>query len=336
MSELTTTYLLTSESVSEGHPDKVADQISDAVLDYVLKHDAFARVACETFIGPGYCVIGGEVSAQGLTLEQLQQALPDVAKGVLRGIGYSDEASGFPVETASYEIRLGLQSPEIANQVAREDGQFGAGDQGLMFGFASDETDERMPLPSALSHRLLRRLADVRKDGTLNYLLPDTKSQVTVRYVGLEPVAVDTVVIASQHTADVSLDQLREDILRDVIKPVLGERWLTEETRVLINHAGSFILGGPAADTGLTGRKIIVDTYGGSCPHGGGAFSGKDATKVDRSAAYASRWVARHLVDSGLARRATVQVSYAIRLTPADQHPRQHQRYGRLQRRSTC
>jgi len=312
MSELTTTYLLTSESVSEGHPDKVADQISDAVLDYVLKHDAFARVACETFIGPGYCVIGGEVSAQGLTLEQLREALPDVAKGVLRGIGYSDEASGFPVETASYEIRLGLQSPEIANQVAREDGQFGAGDQGLMFGYASDETEERMPLPSALSHRLLRRLADVRKDGTLSYLLPDTKSQVTVRYVGLEPVAVDTVVIASQHTADVSLDQLREDILREVIKPVLGERWLQDETRVLINHAGSFVLGGPAADTGLTGRKIIVDTYGGSCPHGGGAFSGKDATKVDRSAAYASRWVARHLVDSGLARRATVQVSYAI------------------------
>ena len=281
-------------------------------------------------------MIGGEVSAQGLTLEQLQQALPDVAKSVLRGIGYSDEASGFPVETASYEIRLGLQSPEIANQVAREDGQFGAGDQGLMFGFASDETDERMPLPSALLTFLLRRLADVRKDGTLTYLLPDTKSQVTVRYVGLEPVAVDTVVIASQHTADVSLDQLREDILREVIKPVLGERWLTEETRVLINHAGSFILGGSACGYRANGRKTIVDTYGGSCcPHGGGAFSGKDATKVDRSAAYASRWVDD--TSSTQVWRATRDRPSIVRnrLTPANQHSCQHQRYGRLQRRST-
>ena len=305
--------LLTSESVSEGHPDKVADQISDAVLDFVIAKDARAKVACETLIGPGYVVVAGEVGTESFAPADLRRALPDVVRATLRQIGYDDEASGFDVEGASIEVRLGVQSPEIATQVERSDGALGAGDQGLMFGYASDETASLMPLPIALAHRLVQDLAALRHRGDVAWLLPDAKSQVTVRYSGPEPVAIDTVVLASQHRADVSLDELRHTLRAAVIEPALAALDVPyDRDRLLINHAGSFVRGGPAADTGLTGRKIIVDTYGGSCPHGGGAFSGKDPSKVDRSAAYAARWVAKHIVAAGLARRTQVQLAYAI------------------------
>jgi len=304
-------HLLTSESVSEGHPDKVADQISDTVLDHVLRHDPLARVACETFIGPDYVIIGGEVDASGLVIEDLRRDLPALVRERLRAIGYTDARSGFAVDAADIQIRLTLQSQEIRDQVARGDGQIGAGDQGLMFGYATRETPERLPLPIALAHRLLRRHAEVRRQ-TLTELGPDAKSQVTVRYEDGRPVGLDTIVIATQHGANVGLDTLRRDVIRHIIEPCVQGRWSLDGVRILVNHAGSFIKGGPAADTGLTGRKIIVDTYGGSCPHGGGAFSGKDATKVDRSAAYAARWVANHIVEAELAERVTVQLSYAI------------------------
>ena len=304
-------FLLTSESVSEGHPDKVADQVSDTVLDHVLSHDPHGRVACETFIGPDYLIIGGEVSAKGLSIEGLRRDLPALVRARLRAIGYEGRGSGFPVEEATIEVKLTLQSTEIANQVARGDGQIGAGDQGLMFGYATRETPERLPLPIALAHRLLRRHAEVRRS-TLSELRPDAKSQVSVRYEEGKPVAIDTIVLATQHSDAISLDELRQEVQAEIIAPTVGDQWPLDETRILINHAGSFVKGGPEADTGLTGRKIIVDTYGGSCPHGGGAFSGKDATKVDRSAAYAARWLAKHIVEAELAERVTVQLAYAI------------------------
>ncbi|TNF37392.1 MAG: methionine adenosyltransferase [Deltaproteobacteria bacterium] len=305
-------YLLTSESVSEGHPDKVADQISDSVLDHLLARDPHARVACDTLIGPGYVVIAGEVRGAGLSLEALRRELPGLVRARLRAIGYGDAASGFAVDDAEIQVRLGFQSREIATQVDREDGRIGAGDQGLMFGYATRETPERLPLPIALAHRILRRLAALRHSGALSYLLPDAKSQVTVEYEGHVPVRLDTIVLATQHAAGSDLERLREEVTREVVLPCLPTHLARDGVRILVNHAGSFTQGGPAADTGLTGRKIVVDTYGGSCPHGGGAFSGKDATKVDRSAAYAARWVARHVVDAGLAERATVQLAYAI------------------------
>ena len=304
-------FLLTSESVSEGHPDKVADQVSDTVLDHVLRHDPHGRVACETFIGPDYLIIGGEVSAMGLSIEGLKRDLPQLVRARLRAIGYGTAGSGFPVDEAKIEVKLTLQSTEIANQVARGDGQIGAGDQGLMFGYATRETPERLPLPIALAHRLLRRHAEVRRS-TLSELRPDAKSQVSVRYEEGKPVAIDTIVLATQHSDAISLDELRQEVHAEIIAPTIGDQWPLDETRILINHAGSFVKGGPEADTGLTGRKIIVDTYGGSCPHGGGAFSGKDATKVDRSAAYAARWLAKHIVEAELAERVTVQLAYAI------------------------
>jgi S-adenosylmethionine synthetase len=304
-------FLLTSESVSEGHPDKVADQISDTVLDHVLTHDPHGRVACETFIGPDYLIIGGEVAARGLTLDTLKRDLPDLVRARLRHIGYDEAGSGFPVQAADIQVRLTLQSAEIANQVARDDGQIGAGDQGLMFGYATRETPERLPLPIALAHRLLRRHAEVRRT-LLSELGPDAKSQVSVRYEAGQPVAIDTIVVATQHSDAISLETLRAQVNEHIIQPCVGEDWPLDETRILVNHAGSFTKGGPEADTGLTGRKIIVDTYGGSCPHGGGAFSGKDATKVDRSAAYAARWLAKHIVEAELAQRVTVQLAYAI------------------------
>lgn len=312
MSQSEIITLLTSESVSEGHPDKVADQISDVVLDHVLGHDPVGRVACETFIGPGYLIIGGEVAADGLTLDDLRRDLPDLARQRLRDIGYTDADSGFSVETADIDVRLNLQAPEIGAQVVRADGQIGAGDQGLMFGYATRETPERLPLPIALAHRLLRRHAQVRRSGLLGYLRPDAKSQVTVKYVHGEPVGLDTIVVATQHTPEVDLDTLRREVTTHIIEPCVAGEWSLDGVRLLVNHAGSFVTGGPEADTGLTGRKIIVDTYGGSCPHGGGAFSGKDATKVDRSAAYAARWLAKHVVEAELAERVTVQLSYAI------------------------
>ncbi|MEC9073303.1 MAG: methionine adenosyltransferase [Myxococcota bacterium] len=312
MSQSEIITLLTSESVSEGHPDKVADQISDGVLDHVLAHDPNGRVACETFIGPGYCIIGGEVAADGLTLDDLRRELPAIARQRLRDIGYTDADSGFCVETADIDVRLNLQAPEIGAQVLRADGQIGAGDQGLMFGYATRETPERLPLPIALAHRLLRRHAEVRRSGLLDYLRPDAKSQVTVAYADGKPVGLDTIVLATQHTPDVDLETLRREVITHIIEPCVAGEWSLDGVRLLVNHAGSFVTGGPEADTGLTGRKIIVDTYGGSCPHGGGAFSGKDATKVDRSAAYAARWLAKHVVEAELAERVTVQLSYAI------------------------
>jgi S-adenosylmethionine synthetase len=304
---------LTSESVSEGHPDKVADQISDSVVDYVLARDPNARVACETLIGPGYLVLAGEIGTRAVSLDTLRAALPDVARQTLRQIGYVSEESGFDTDQAEIHFRIGLQSPEINDQVDRQDGAIGAGDQGLMFGYACDETDAHMPLPIAMAHELLRELTSVRKNGSISWLLPDAKSQVTAKYQDDVPVGIETVVIASQHKRDVSLDELRTVLHREVVTPVLARfGYDASSVNVLINHAGSFVLGGPAADTGLTGRKIIVDTYGGSCPHGGGAFSGKDPSKVDRSAAYAARWVARHVVAGKWARRAQVQLAYAI------------------------
>ena len=308
---LHSSFLLTSESVSEGHPDKVADQVSDTVLDHVLSLDPFGRVACETFIGPDYLIIGGEVSAEGLSLKSLKRDLPELVRARLIEIGYEGKGSGFPSESADIQVRLSLQSPEIADQVARQDGQIGAGDQGLMFGYATRETPERLPLPIALAHRLLRRHAEVRRT-QLPKLRPDAKSQVSVRYEEGKPVAIDTIVVATQHSEDITLEELRKEVHEQIIAPCIGEDWSLEGTRILINHAGSFTKGGPEADTGLTGRKIIVDTYGGSCPHGGGAFSGKDATKVDRSAAYAARWLAKHIVEAELAERVTVQLAYAI------------------------
>ena len=311
MPSIQSTFLLTSESVSEGHPDKVADQISDTVLDHVLRHDPRGRVACETFIGPDYLIIGGEVDAEGLSIEDLRRDLPELARQRLRAIGYGEPGSGFAVETADVQIRLTLQSTEIRNQVARTDGQIGAGDQGLMFGYASNETPERLPLPIALAHRLLRRHAEVRRT-LLTTLGPDAKSQVTVRYEDGKPVALDTIVVATQHSCDIDLDTLKREVIRHIIEPCVQGEWSLDGVKLLVNHAGTFTKGGPEADTGLTGRKIIVDTYGGSCPHGGGAFSGKDATKVDRSAAYAARWLANHIVDAELAERVTVQLAYAI------------------------
>lgn len=305
--------LLTSESVSEGHPDKVADQVSDAILDCILARDPQARVACETLIGPGYMVLAGEVGSVVWSLEELRRELALVARRTVAVIGYNSPEVGFDAKHAEVQFRVGLQSAEIHDQVDRGDGALGAGDQGLMFGYACDETPQLMPLPSALSHRLLERLTALRKSGDVPWLRPDAKSQVTVRYSGDVPSAIDTVVLAAQHEPSVSLEVLRETLERQVVAPTLEEYGFNAEgVRVLINHAGTFALGGPAADTGLTGRKIIVDTYGGSCPHGGGAFSGKDASKVDRSAAYAARWVAKNLVASGLAKRAEVQLAYAI------------------------
>jgi S-adenosylmethionine synthetase len=316
-------YLFTSESVTEGHPDKMADQISDAVLDAILAADPLARVACETFITTGLVVVGGEVTTSSFV--DVQQLVRDTVVQ----IGYDNSKYGFDGRTAGVLVALDEQSRDIAQGVdegyelrANEDGdsydQFGAGDQGMMFGYASDETDELMPLPITLAHGLTRRLAEVRRSGDVPYLRPDGKAQVTVRYDADDrPIAIEAVVVSTQHarTHDGELltsdGRIRTDVVELVIKPVLGE-WWSDDITVYVNPTGTFVLGGPHADAGLTGRKIIVDTYGGAARHGGGAFSGKDATKVDRSAAYAARWVAKNVVAAGLARRVEVQVAYAI------------------------
>lgn len=295
-------YHFTSESVSEGHPDKVADQISDAILDAYLRQDPDAKVACECLITSGRLVIAGEVSSTA-SVDAIE-----VARETIRNIGYDDEAVGFNAITADYLNFLHEQSREIHESVI--DG--GAGDQGLMFGYACDESPELMPLAILLSHRLVERQAALRKAGVLPWLRPDAKSQVTVRYSGGKAVAVDKVVLSTQHSPDVDQATIRKAVIEQIIRPVIESYFPESSPEYLINPSGSFILGGPHGDTGLTGRKIIVDTYGGSCPHGGGAFSGKDATKVDRSAAYAARYVARHIVAAGLASRCTVQISYAI------------------------
>ncbi|MGI6270398.1 MAG: methionine adenosyltransferase [Candidatus Howiella sp.] len=309
-------HLFTSESVTEGHPDKICDQISDAVLDEILAKDPAARVACETFCTTGMVTVMGEISTFCYV------DIPKIARRVINEIGYSDFTQGFDGNTCAVLTAIDEQSPDIALGVDNsleekasagdELNRTGAGDQGMMFGYACDETAELMPLPISLAHALARRLTAVRKDGTLGYLRPDGKTQVTVEYDGDCPVRIDAVVVSTQHGEDVGLDRIRADILREVIEPVLPADLLDGNTKYYINPTGRFVVGGPQGDTGLTGRKIIVDTYGGYARHGGGAFSGKDPTKVDRSAAYAARYVAKNIVAAGLARRCEVQLAYAI------------------------
>ena len=304
---MTDSFLFTSESVSEGHPDKIADQVSDAVLDAILKQDRNARVAVETMVKTGMAIVAGEVTTSAWV------DLEDVVRGTIIGIGYTDSAMGYDGHSCAVLNAIGKQSPDIAQGVDREaPEQQGAGDQGLMFGYATNETDVLMPAPITFSHRLVQRHADVRKNGTLNYLRPDAKSQVTFVYEDNKPVAIDAVVLSTQHHADVRMSDLREGVMEEIIKPVLPAEWISKDTKYHINPTGRFEIGGPMGDCGLTGRKIIVDTYGGSARHGGGAFSGKDPSKVDRSAAYACRYVAKNIVAAGLADRCEIQVSYAI------------------------
>ncbi|WP_457602897.1 methionine adenosyltransferase [Nitratifractor sp.] len=299
-------YIFTSESVTEGHPDKMADQISDAILDYIIERDPKARVACETLLSNGYCVIAGELKTQAYAPMQ------DIAREVIRQIGYTDASFGFDYRSAGVLNGIGEQSPDINQGVDQASGETGAGDQGLMFGYACRETEELMPLPISLAHKITAKLAEVRKNGTLPYLRPDGKAQVSVRYRDGKPEAVTTVVVSTQHAPEVEQKQLHRDVLDEVIRAVIPRELIAEDIVYHINPTGRFVIGGPQGDAGLTGRKIIVDTYGGSCPHGGGAFSGKDPTKVDRSAAYAARYVAKNLVAAGVAERVTIQIAYAI------------------------
>ena len=303
---MTKEYIFTSESVTEGHPDKMADQISDAILDYIIEHDPKARVACETLVSNGFCVIAGELKTVAYAPMQ------EIARQVIQEIGYTDATYGFDHRSAAVLNGIGEQSPDINQGVDQEDGAIGAGDQGLMFGYACKETDVLMPLPIYLAHRLTERLAEVRKEGIIPYLRPDGKAQISVKYVDGKPVSVKTVVVSTQHAPDVLQEQIHKDVIEEVIRKIIPAEMMDDETIFHINPTGKFVIGGPQGDAGLTGRKIIVDTYGGSCPHGGGAFSGKDPTKVDRSAAYAARWVAKNLVASGACERATIQVAYAI------------------------
>ena len=301
--------LFTSESVTEGHPDKISDQISDAILDAMLDQDTASRVACETLVTTGMVVVAGEVTTKAWVDMQ------KVVRDTVEEIGYTDSNMGFDFNTCAVLISLDKQSPNIAQGVNEGEGahtEQGAGDQGLMFGYACDETPELMPLPIQLAHRLTERLSHVRKDGTMDYLRPDGKSQVTVRYVDGMPKSVDAVVISTQHAEEVSQSQLHEDIKKNVISHVIPEKYMNDSTQYHINPTGIFVIGGPQGDCGLTGRKIIVDTYGGMGRHGGGAFSGKDPSKVDRSAAYAARHVAKNVVAAGLASRCEVQLAYAI------------------------
>ncbi|WP_345976790.1 methionine adenosyltransferase [Sulfurimonas sp. HSL3-7] len=303
---MTREYIFTSESVTEGHPDKMADQISDAILDDIIAKDPKAHVACETLVSNGFCVIAGELKTHAYTPMQ------DIVRQVVKEIGYTDATYGFDHRSAAVLNAIGEQSPDIDQGVAQAGGEIGAGDQGLMFGFACKETPELMPLPIHLAHRITERLAEVRKEGIIPYLRPDGKAQISVKYAGGKPVSVETVVVSTQHHEEVSQEQLHKDVIEEVIKKVIPAELLSENVKYHINPTGKFVIGGPQGDAGLTGRKIIVDTYGGSCPHGGGAFSGKDPTKVDRSAAYAARHVAKNLVASGACERATIQVAYAI------------------------
>ncbi len=308
--------LFTSESVTEGHPDKISDKISDAILDEMLRQDPMSRVACETFCTTGLVCVMGEVTTRA------QVDIQSIVRDTVREIGYDRAKYGFDCDSCAVITSLHAQSPDIALGVDRSyeakegtdsDGMdTGAGDQGLMFGYACDETPELMPLPISLAHRLARRLTEVRKNGSLPYLRPDGKTQVTVEYEEDRPVRVDTLVISSQHSADVTAEQIRADLIEQVIRPVVSPDMMDENTKIYINPTGRFVIGGPAGDTGLTGRKIIVDTYGGYARHGGGAFSGKDPTKVDRSACYAARYIAKNVVKAGLAKHCEVQLAYAI------------------------
>ncbi len=300
-------HLFTSESVSEGHPDKVADQISDSVLDAILKQDPKARVACETLVNTGMVVISGEITTTAWV------DMNEVVRHRIKEIGYNSSEMGFDWESCAILSSIDKQSADIAMGVDEsEEHEQGAGDQGLMFGYASNETDVLMPAPITFAHRLVKRQAEVRKNGTLSWLRPDAKSQVTFRYENHKPVGIDAVVLSTQHAPEMTQEAIREAVMDEIIKPVLPEEWLDENTRYYINPTGRFVIGGPVGDCGLTGRKIIVDTYGGMARHGGGAFSGKDPSKVDRSAAYAGRYVAKNIVAAGLAERCEIQVSYAI------------------------
>ncbi|SHE46728.1 methionine adenosyltransferase [Thermoanaerobacter uzonensis DSM 18761] len=310
--------LFTSESVTEGHPDKICDQISDAILDEILKKDPYARVACETAVTTGLVMVMGEITTQCYV------DIPKVVRKVVEEIGYTRAKFGFDADTCAVITSIDEQSPDIALGVDKaleakrgelsdsEIEAIGAGDQGLMFGFACDETEELMPMPIMMAHKLARRLAEVRKDGTLSYLRPDGKTQVTVEYEDDRPVRVDSVVVSAQHAPEIDHDAIERDIIEHVIKPIIPENMIDDKTKIFVNPTGRFVIGGPQGDSGLTGRKIIVDTYGGYARHGGGAFSGKDPTKVDRSASYAARYVAKNIVAAGLANKCEVQLAYAI------------------------
>ena len=301
-------YLFSSESVSEGHPDKVADQISDSILDAILEQDRHARVACETLVNTGMVIISGEITTSAWV------DMTEIVRGTVKRIGY-EASMGFDWQSCAVLTALDKQSQDIARGVNEGEGldlDQGAGDQGLMFGYAAAETPELMPMPINLAHKLVKRQAEVRKSGRLSWLRPDAKSQVTVRYVDDKPAGIDTVVLSTQHSPEVEYEQLKEGVMEEIIKPVLPAEWLDADTKYLINPTGRFVVGGPVGDCGLTGRKIIVDTYGGMARHGGGAFSGKDPSKVDRSAAYAGRYVAKNIVAAGLAERCEIQVAYAI------------------------
>ena len=301
------TKLFSSESVAEGHPDKVADQISDAVLDAMLAEDPKSRVACETLVTTGVALVSGEITTKAYI------EIPDLVRSVIRDIGYTEMGYGFDADGCSVLTAIHRQSPDIAQGVDEGQGkEQGAGDQGMMFGYATDETAELMPMPIMLAHRLVLRLAEVRRNGVLPYLRPDGKAQVSVSYEDDRPIGVKTVIVSSQHNENVSQAQIHDDIIAHVVKPVVGDGLLGKDTVYHINPTGRFVVGGPHGDTGLTGRKIIVDTYGGLGRHGGGAFSGKDPSKVDRSAAYAVRWAAKNVVAAGLAKRCEIQVAYAI------------------------
>jgi S-adenosylmethionine synthetase len=304
-----TDFLFTSESVSEGHPDKVADQISDAILDAIIAEDPKSRVACETLVTTGMAMIAGEITTSAYV------DMPDIVRQTIKEIGYDDSSMGFDYETCAVLTSIDRQSPDISQGVSEGEGLFteqGAGDQGLMFGYACNETPELMPMPITFAHKLTKRLADVRKSGLLNFLRPDSKSQVSIQYVDDKPIRVDTVVISSQHNPDVTYENLKESIIEEVVNKVIPADLLDENTKYFINPTGRFVVGGPMGDCGLTGRKIIVDTYGGQGSHGGGAFSGKDPSKVDRSASYMARYVAKNIVAAGLADKCEVQLAYAI------------------------